>query len=544
MRVLGFMSLHYGGDFFKESLLSIRDHVEKMHIAYSKHPSHGFGSTLSNPDKEEDLRAIAEEVLGGKLIWETYENFHTEAEHREMRYNHSAAYSLILTIDPDEIFKQSTIQPALDFAYYGNRRWFGISGYKHFWKTTDWYFEDHDNPIRIENLTKEPSSEIGVLPMTVYHMSLCQREEIIRYKFDVFGHKNEIKPNYIEEKFLAWTPDNINQVTHLHPTRDDIWIQPTRNNQPIEELKNYKQYTPKEMKLLWIPMDFHRHTESPELFTDILDAFKEKHDTMIFQGDYNDAIAFKPNVILFQSSITVENLNLLKKQTNALVCMWTGDASYLPSPSLLHYKNVVDCYLLPFSGKSLEPYTVLLGKPCHFLWEPIQKWRYKFNKSMIVGQTIFVGRRYRHLPGGDKRLELKEFLGKQLDVDDNWFGMPGCAEVLNEHLPIIYNDAYIVICENNYDDLEEYFTPRNIGAMAAGTCTVHRYFPGIEKHIQNYHHGMYYRNKYELLEILNYLVANPDMRNKLAENGFKLASENFAPRNWVKAFENIMKGYL
>ena len=131
-KTLGFMAIHYAGDFFQESLISIKDHVAKVYIAYSKAPSHGFGTVAVCPDKEYELRKVAEEVLGDKLIWETYHSFHNEAEHRAMRYKHSVGYKFILTIDPDEYFEQIAV--ALRYADECPHRFFGAIGYIHFWK--------------------------------------------------------------------------------------------------------------------------------------------------------------------------------------------------------------------------------------------------------------------------------------------------------------------------------------------------------------------------------------------------------------------------
>ena len=181
MKVLGFAACHYGAEYEKEALLSIRDHVDKMHIVYSRKPSHGFETPLINPDKERTLRRIAEEVMWDKLIWESYDQFTSEIAHREMRYKHSAGFSLLLTIDFDEIHDPRFLQPALLEAYRGNKRFYGIRGFYHFWKSLDYYLKDDQTPVRIENLMRD-NMEQGTVETVVYHMSLCQRMEIIEYK--------------------------------------------------------------------------------------------------------------------------------------------------------------------------------------------------------------------------------------------------------------------------------------------------------------------------------------------------------------------------
>jgi hypothetical protein len=545
MRVLGFMAITYVGDFFKESLLSVKDHVDKIHICYSRNPSHGHGTELPNPDKEHAIRNIAMDILGDKLIWTSHEIFSGEAEHRNMRYTYATGYSLILTVDPDEIHDSSRLANRLNLIHngtVGTARFWAIDGYVHFWKGFTWCFEhDGDKPIRIERLTSDNLDTLSI-PLPIYHMSMSQNEDLIRYKFSCFGHKNEIKEGYFE-KWLSWTPEDWLHVTHLHPTRDDIWFRPERFTGELPALlKNHiKPQKLDKMKILWIPLDYHRHEASPELFTDQLNALNTVAEARIY-SDLGLTRDFSPDVILFQGSVGWVELMELKHATGALICMYTGDGTHLPPQSFVTYKAIVDMYLVPFSGRSLEPYQTLLGKPCHFLWEAIQNWRFVPNRQMDSGPITYVGNHYAHLPGDQPRLDLAAFVKDavpELRIYGN--GPRSLGTVDYTATPQLYNESFAVICENNYSDKEEYFTPRNLGAMAAGSCALHKWFPGIEKHFQNYTHGLVYKNKYELVEMLNYLKNNPSLRNHLADYGFKLANEKFTARHWAEAFIKIVK---
>ncbi len=60
MKVLGFMTIHYGLEYLKQSLLSVVNHVDEMVVAYSKYPSHGQHTKQECPDKEEDILAVIE----------------------------------------------------------------------------------------------------------------------------------------------------------------------------------------------------------------------------------------------------------------------------------------------------------------------------------------------------------------------------------------------------------------------------------------------------------------------------------------------------
>lgn len=221
MRTIGFMSIHYGREYLKESLMSIRDHVEEMVVAYSKYPSHGVSVKQECPDTEDELFLIAKEVLGDKLIWRRSDTYVNEAHHRGVRYAHAQGYDLILTIDADEVLKEFDIPNALTYAYNNSERYYGINGYVNFWRSFNFACYDGFRPIRIENLNNNNQLQNINCPMTIYHFSTCQSEPVLRYKMKAFGHASEIRTNWFGEKYYAWTP--ANQVQDIHPVSIGLW---------------------------------------------------------------------------------------------------------------------------------------------------------------------------------------------------------------------------------------------------------------------------------------------------------------------------------
>lgn len=243
-KVLGFMPLHYGSDFMRESLLSIRDFVDKMFICYSVLPSQGHGTDHPNPDKEEDLRKIAEEVLGDKLIWETRPSFDFEGKHRNERYRYSENYDIIFSLDADEVLESADVPAALDYCMNSPARYMGIDGFVHFWRSLSWHFTDHFKPVRLERVKANNEDQDHGCRMRVYHFSYAQRAEILEYKMKVSGHLDEFKPNYLQEKWYAWTPDKAEEILYLHPTSNGIWGRafPFDKNSLPEILKQHKYF--------------------------------------------------------------------------------------------------------------------------------------------------------------------------------------------------------------------------------------------------------------------------------------------------------------
>lgn len=221
MKVLGFMTVHYGKEYLRESLLSVVNYVNEMVIAYSKYPSHGQRVKQTCPDTEEEIFLICKEVLGDKFIWRRSDSYANEATHRDVRYHHASGYDLILSIDADEVYKEFDIQNALTFAFNNQERYYGINGYVNFWRSFNFACYDGFRPIRIENLNNNNQKQNLNCPLTVYHFSTCQSEPVLRYKMKAFGHASEIRKNWFDEKYYAWTPDK--QVQDIHPVSINLW---------------------------------------------------------------------------------------------------------------------------------------------------------------------------------------------------------------------------------------------------------------------------------------------------------------------------------
>lgn len=222
-KVLGFMTLFYGREYLFASLMSVREHVDKMHIAYTANPSHGFNTDQKCPDSEEEMKHIAMEVMGDKLIWDRAENYPSEAHHRNMRYKHSTGFDVIMTIDADEVFKEDEIPAAIEYASNMTERYAGIKGYINFYRSFSHVCKDSFRPIRFEKLNAGNQLQNLECPLTIYHFSTAQREEIMRFKYKIFGHASEIKKDWLEKTYFAWTPEKNEEIEWLHPTSVTIW---------------------------------------------------------------------------------------------------------------------------------------------------------------------------------------------------------------------------------------------------------------------------------------------------------------------------------
>jgi len=240
-KVLAFMTIHYAGDYLKESLLSVVDNVDKMVIAYSKQPSQGHGTNLQCPDSEEYIYDICKEVLGDKMIWDRAERYGAENEHRNVKYKYSAGFDLVLTVDSDEVYKSKELDASYDYAFTNEERFYGIDGFINFWRSFNHVCLDGFRPIRLENLHRQNNKQNLNLKQTIYHFSTCQPEPIMRYKYLVFGHASEIKKNWLDDTFYGWTPEN--DIKDLHCVSYNLWNTiPFDKNELPESLKMHQNF--------------------------------------------------------------------------------------------------------------------------------------------------------------------------------------------------------------------------------------------------------------------------------------------------------------
>ena len=220
MEVIAYYILHYGTDFLEASIKSIEPCVDKIVIFYSRTPTFGRRAAATlNPDTPEMLYKIATEA-SDKVMWIEVTGIGDEARHRNLIEEMADGYDLILAVDSDEVWDTNELRAALDAAHQLNNQYIMISGFMHFWKSFNHVCIDHWTPVRITNRKATNKIEQGTVTGKVYHFSLAQREEVIRYKWSgIHGHQDELRPNWLEEIFFEWK-EGMNDV---HPTTYGIW---------------------------------------------------------------------------------------------------------------------------------------------------------------------------------------------------------------------------------------------------------------------------------------------------------------------------------
>lgn len=219
MKTLAYIPLHYGSPYLDAVIRSIHDHVDKILILYTEHPSYGQSKGLKNPDSRQQLYDIAHNA-SDKIEWVQIRHTSQENHHRQMVFKHAHDYDLIMAVDSDEIFedvedmKQAAMNTNCKTVNVGGDRWW------HFWRSFNECNRDGFYPTRFHVVGgKEEAAIIHV--GKIYHMGYALPEDLTRYKISVHGHK-DIKGSWIHTKWINYKKGHTKL---LHPDSETVWIE-------------------------------------------------------------------------------------------------------------------------------------------------------------------------------------------------------------------------------------------------------------------------------------------------------------------------------
>lgn len=231
MTTFAYSIIHYGIDWFAHSLKSVRDVVDDVYVFYCPQPSFGYRTNLPCPDTRDSFKIVADLY---KCKWIDVQPFQSEGQEKFYAQNvcRIAGADVALCLDCDEVWDENYLKRSLEVIkdQPNIRRW--RSHFVHFWRSVNWICLDGAWPERFVNFNAIGNEE-GYIDTrsgfdNVYHFGYAQRPEIINYKTKIWGHKNEVRPNWFAEKFMAWTPTSL--VQDVHPTNVNFW-----NPQPFDK---------------------------------------------------------------------------------------------------------------------------------------------------------------------------------------------------------------------------------------------------------------------------------------------------------------------
>jgi len=236
MRTMAYYPVHYGTEYFNASIKSIDPYVEKILVLYTAKPSYGHGTDKKCPETEEELKNIAF-ASSDKIEWINIDA-NNEGNHRSLAFDRADGYDVMVTLDTDEVWDPISLERCIKETYDGEAWRRNINGFVHFWKSFNWACTDQFEPGRLFNLKRNNTMEVPIVG-TIYHFGYAQSDKIMNYKFEIHGHKNELKPGWLENTYYTWEPGRGD----LHPTCG-VWpeARPFDKSTMPDVLKNHPNF--------------------------------------------------------------------------------------------------------------------------------------------------------------------------------------------------------------------------------------------------------------------------------------------------------------
>lgn len=269
-------------------------------------------------------------------------------------------------------------------------------------------------------------------------------------------------------------------------------------------------------RLLYIPMDY-RLQPNKAWYDAFCKHFEAKYYTTI-----GEAVAFRPHYIFMQSgAIMGEEIHLMKALGTTII-QWTGDARHELLPEVLN--TPADITFLASGIAQKEMYEKALGHKVYYLQHAASEFR-GVNKE--AKGIVFVGNNYSEFPGAVERSELCKILSQEFE-DFNVYGSgfsspeyrnPGTIPY--EQVADLYNNSFISISASIFNDMEGYWSNRPLDIMAAGSYSLMRYSPNLEKYFRNGVDCIFYHTAQDAIYAINFLKSNRIFRDYITEHGQK-----------------------
>lgn len=212
MKVVSYTIILYGADYVDYALRSVQSNVDQSNIIYTPHPSHGH---TTNQPLVETFNDIQSAVSVSANWYESTARYEGQQRDLAVQQCINDGADLILVLDYDEIWHADMLAQALEYVWKqnNNRNW--LINFTHLWRSFSYCCRDEGRPVRIIDTRHRTGT--GYIPKEfgeIYHFGYAITDKVMQYKWEIHGHKNEIRPNWMNEKWLGWYPG----IGDVHPT--------------------------------------------------------------------------------------------------------------------------------------------------------------------------------------------------------------------------------------------------------------------------------------------------------------------------------------
>jgi hypothetical protein len=240
-------------------------------------------------------------------------------------------------------------------------------------------------------------------------------------------------------------------------------------------------------------------------------------------------------------------LRLKAALPRAAVTHWTGDLRESVSPYLASFCQVCDLTLISSIGQ-IPIFRAAGARKVSYCqigldWEEDVLGARPLSNELRKVDVVFCGNYYGdRFPGTKDRLaSVLALQNHGIDVGVVGIGWPSGIPVLGRcHVKEqfhVYQKAKVALSVNNFNDIERYYSDRQLIAMASGIPVVCRYIPGLEHEFVNERELLWYSNTSELASHVRRLLSSDSLRRSMGQNGRRAVIRN---HTWLSRFLDIL----
>lgn len=216
--------LHYGKNYLSYALRSVYHSVDQCHVFYTPSPSHGHQTNTPPIETKDELFQTAYAYdPDNKVKWYNVLGVTHEGPQRDLALQtvQAAGADLVVIVDYDEIWDRNHLEFSLSDIWERGIARNNLVNMIHLWRSFDWACYDEGWPVRIIDLRY--NSGTNYLPKQagrVFHFGYAVTDRVMNYKWQIHGHKNEMRSGWLEDIWPTWPPP-----ADCHPTNDKgFWM--------------------------------------------------------------------------------------------------------------------------------------------------------------------------------------------------------------------------------------------------------------------------------------------------------------------------------
>ena len=241
---------------------------------------------------------------------------------------------------------------------------------------------------------------------------------------------------------------------------------------------------------------------------------------------------------------TIEQVK--KELPKTIVSHWMGDLRTELPVDLIEMCRVTDLTLISNMGQI--PFYQQYAKRVTYCQIGLD-WRQDvlglpdWTPPFRVPDVVFIGGYYEgRFPGAQLRLDaIRRLMAEKIDVGVIGPGWPSDIPIIGEctvkQSHHVYKRAKIALSINNYNDVESYYSDRQLIAMASGTPVVCKLVPGLTDEFVNGAECAMFTDLDLMVVLVQQLLDNADLRSRIGTAGRQIVMQK---HSWYSRILEIL----